>query len=96
MRKKIVSLDGVSYSRTTVAAPWRFSMADRRQNEREEISIACRRCIVSRGRYQSEKAAKREGWRHIKPYKWPPTTREHGSTHRGLCGFCRKHPEESP
>ena len=62
-----------------------------KQREHEEIGIACRRCVISRSRYPSMKAAFADGWRKIEVYAW--RTEPH-SNHRGLCPSCRTHPEE--
>ena len=80
---KIFSLKGVSWSQ-----PKRIPA---KQKDHQEIGIACRRCRMQRGRFRSIKHAKADGWRMIERWKW---LSEPLSNYRGLCPFCRKHPEE--
>ncbi len=85
MPKKIFSLDGVSW----ITAPVKRVLA--KQKDYEDIGLACRRCTDQRGRFRSIEHALADGWSRIERWKW---LAEPCSNHRGLCPFCRKHPEE--
>ena len=62
-----------------------------KQREYKEIRLACRRCSEQRGRFRSIRHAMADGWRQIERFKWRT---EPCCNYRGLCPFCRKHPEE--
>jgi len=85
---RIFRLKGVSW-----AQPKRpkHKRVPKKQRDHEDIGLACRRCTDQRGRFRSIEHALADGWRRIERWKW---LAEPCSNHRGLCPFCRKHPEE--
>ena len=81
---RIISHRGVSWTAPPKPVP-------KNQKNCAEIRLACRRCSTQRGRFWSIRHAMTDGWRQIERFKWQT---EPCCNHRGLCQFCRKHPEE--
>ena len=84
---KIITVNGVSW--LAVASPVDATPVP--QHDNALVGIACVRCSNSKSWARSVGVLRREGWTKIVPYQWLTGFRHN---HKGLCAFCRNHPEE--